>query len=61
MLAMLLNIAENLVNIKCTFEDAYLCGYVSETFGTLTWKRVSGAGDNVKTSPTSGSSGDVSG
>jgi hypothetical protein len=47
--------------IDCDFEDAYLCGYVSEKRGKLTWQRINGTGPNRMTSPPSASSGVLAG
>jgi hypothetical protein len=55
------NVAGDSINVACQFKDAYMCGYVSETIGELTWQRLSGQGPNLKTSPSLGASGDVTG
>jgi len=28
--------------VECDFEDTFMCGYMTSTVGTMSWKRVSG-------------------
>ena len=48
-------------SVTCDFADSYLCGYTTETLGSLAWQRFSGPGPNTQTSPTTSYSGSIAG